>query len=293
MHQKQPPAKIAVLAAGGGELWARLGPTRSAVTALKSKAKIRTLFIIADLRQNWSRFVRLVSIRPDRHKSRSFTNWKSEKWLKQPQLSARVVESAGCREIPSPLVTLKSLVDPLDLEKTFGHQAPLHVDLGCGDGSFLCALAQRTPEKNFLGIERLLGRIRSATRKAAKIANVRLLRMESSYAVRYLLPVGSVETFYLLFPDPWPKRRHWGRRIVTEDFLSAISQALVENGTFRIATDQREYLEKMKEIARANSNFAIIDPTVADLPLTKFEKTFRAQGASIHWLELRKSSPVR
>jgi tRNA (guanine-N7-)-methyltransferase len=102
-----------------------------------------------------------------------------------------------------------------------------------------------------------------------------------------------VETFYLLFPDPWPKRRHWRRRIVTEDFLSAISQALVENGTFRIATDQREYFEKMQKMARANSNFAIIDPTVADLPPTKFEKTFRAQGASIHWLELRKVSPVK
>jgi len=193
----------------------------------------------------------------------------------------------------SPLIEVDSLIDRLDLEKTFGRQATLHVDLGCGDGSFLCALALRMPEKNFLGIERLLGRIRSATRKAAKIGNVRLLRMESFYAVRYLLPAGSVETFYLLFPDPWPKRRHWRRRIVTEDFLSAISQALVENGTFRIATDQNEYFEKMKEMARANSNFAIIDPTVTDLPLTKFEKTFRTQGASIHWLELRKISPVR
>jgi len=64
-------------------------------------------------------------------------------------------------------------------------------------------------------------------------------------------------------------------------------------GTFRIATDQREYFEKTKEMARANSNFAIIDPIVADLPLTKFEETFRAQGASIHWLELREISPVR
>ena len=208
---------------------------------------------------------------------------------------AREVQSAHRPESfrGSPLIEVDSLIDRLDLEKIFGRRAALHVDLGCGDGSFLCALAQRIPEKNFLGIERLLGRIRSATRKAAKIGNVRLLRMESSYVVRYLLPSRSVETFYLLFPDPWPKRRHWRRRIVTEDFLSAISQALVENGTFRIATDQREYFEKMKEMARANSNFAIIDPTVADLPPTKFEKTFRAQGASIHWLELRKVSPVR
>jgi tRNA (guanine-N7-)-methyltransferase len=186
-----------------------------------------------------------------------------------------------------------SLTDRLDLENIFGRNAPSHVDLGCGDGSFICALAQRMPAKNFLGIERLLGRIRSATRKAASLPNVRLLRMESSYAVRYLLPAESVETFYLLFPDPWPKRRHWRRRIVTGDFLCAISQALVEDGTFRIATDQRDYFEKMKEMARANSNFAIIDPTVSDLPLTKFEKKFRAQSIPIHWLELRKISPVR
>src|SRR5207244_5495469 len=91
------------------------------------------------------------------------------------------------------LIELDSVTDRLDLEKIFGRNAPLHVDLGCGDGSFLCALAERMPEKNFLGIERLLGRIRSAARKAATVGNVRLLRMESSYAVRYLLPAGSVE----------------------------------------------------------------------------------------------------
>jgi tRNA (guanine-N7-)-methyltransferase len=193
----------------------------------------------------------------------------------------------------SGLIELDSVIDRLDLEKIFGRNAPFYVDLGCGDGSFICALAERMPEKNFLGIERLLGRIRSATRKAATVGNVRLLRMESSYAVRYLLPAGSVETFYLLFPDPWPKRRHHRRRIVTPDFLSSIHTALKKNGIIYIATDQREYFEKMKEMARANSSFAIIDPTVAHLPLTKFEKTFRAQGASIHWLELRKVSPVR
>ncbi len=284
MHQKQPPATIAALVAGGGELWARLGPTRSVTKALKSRARARILFILADLRQCRSPFVPLFL-----------------GLLRRPLLSfllsvrAREVQSAHRPESfrGSPLIQVDSLIDRLDLEKIFGRRAALHVDLGCGDGSFFCALAQRIPEKNFLGIERLLARIRSATRKATKIGNVRLLRMESSYVVRYLLPARSVETFYLLFPDPWPKRRHWRRRVVTEDFLTAISQALVENGTFCIATDQREYFEKMKEMARANSNFAIIEPTVADLPLTKFEKTFRAQGASIHWLELRKVSPVR
>jgi tRNA (guanine-N7-)-methyltransferase len=181
----------------------------------------------------------------------------------------------------------------LDLEKIFGRSAPLHVDLGCGDGSFICALAELLPEKNFLGIDRLLGRIRSAGRKAAMIGNVRLLRMENSYAVRYLLPAGSVETFYLLFPDPWPKRRHWGRRGVTAGFLHAISKALAGNGKFLVATDHLDYFQKIEEIARANLDFTAAPPGAAHLPLTKFEKQFRAQGAAIHWLELRKISPVR
>jgi tRNA (guanine-N7-)-methyltransferase len=223
---------------------------------------------------------------------------------------AREVESAHRPEgfRGSPIIEPGSLIDRLDLENIFGRMAPLQIDLGCGDGSFLRALARRLPERNFLGIERLLGRIRSAARKAATVGNVRLLRMENSYAVRYLLPAGSVETFYLLFPDPWPKRRHWRRRSVTGEFLGAISQALAENGRFLIATDHLDYFEKIEEIARANPDFTVAPPGAADpfdlrshhsgqegqvLPLTKFERQFRAQGAAIHWLELRKASSVR
>ena len=186
----------------------------------------------------------------------------------------------------------ESYVAPLDLEKTFGRVAPFHVDLGCGDGSFLCALAQETPSKNFLGIERLLGRIRSAARKAATVSNVRLLRMESSYAVRYLLPAGSVETFYLLFPDPWPKRRHHRRRIVTLDFLSSVHDALKKNGIIYVATDHLDYLEKIKTIARSNPGFAVAEVDV-DLPPSRFGIIFRQKSVPIHWLELRKVSPVR
>ncbi|HEY2626151.1 MAG TPA: hypothetical protein VGI41_05310 [Candidatus Udaeobacter sp.] len=148
-------------------------------------------------------------------------------------------------------------------------------------------------EKNFLGTERLLGRIRAAARKATTIGNVRLLRMEISYAVRYLLPPGSVEVFYLLFPDPWPKRRHWSRRIVNENFLRAINQALISGGTLHIATDCVDYFEKIKEVAQANPDFAAVDFGDIDLPHTKFERKFRAQGVTICRLELRKVSPVR
>jgi tRNA (guanine-N7-)-methyltransferase len=179
----------------------------------------------------------------------------------------------------------------LDLKKIFGSKAPLHVDVGCGDGSFLCALAQRVPDKNFLGIERLFGRIRSSARKAAGLSNVRLLQMESSYALRYLLPAESVETFYLLFPDPWPKRRHHRHRIVTLDFLNSVHTALDKNGVIYIATDHLDYFRKIKEIAGSTPGFAISEVD-AELPPSGFELVFRKKGAPIHWLALRKVSPV-
>ena len=184
-----------------------------------------------------------------------------------------------------------SLTNWLDSEKVFGRKAPLHVDLGCGDGSFLCALAQRLPEKNFLGIERLVGRVRSSAHKAASLSNVRVLQMESSYAVRYLLPARSVETFYLLFPDPWPKRRHHRRRLLTPDFLSSVHTALEQNGIIYIATDHLDYFRKIEDITRRAAGFARVEPVI-DLPPSRFGLIFSQKGATIHWLALRKISPV-
>jgi tRNA (guanine-N7-)-methyltransferase len=198
----------------------------------------------------------------------------------------------------------KSYVARLDLPKIFGRSAPLHVDLGCGDGSFLCALAERMPKKNFLGVERMLGRVHSASRKGAsrkgspsrtgsKIDNVRVLHLETFYTVRYLLPPSSVEAFYLLFPDPWPKRRHQRRRVMTPDFLSAIGDALIDGGTFRIATDQSDYFEQIQQLAARSNTFSAVSLNGNDsFPVSTFEKKFKADGASIYRLELRKTSPV-
>ena len=187
----------------------------------------------------------------------------------------------------------ESYIDRLDLQQVFGRAAPLHVDLGCGDGSFLVDLAARMQEKNFLGIERLLGRVRSASRKAARLKNVRILRTETSYAVRYLLPAQSVDVFHLLFPDPWPKRRHWRRRLVTADFLQTIRAALVEQGILRIATDQADYFEQMQRTVEQSKHFVITKLNGRDdFPISTFEKKFKGNGARIYRLELRKISPV-
>ena len=181
----------------------------------------------------------------------------------------------------------------LDLGQLFGRNAPLHVDLGCGDGSFLCTMARQFPERNFLGIERLTKRVEKVRCEVEKIENVRVLRADTLSALRYLLPAGSVETFYLLFPDPWPKRRHQFRRVFTRDFLDAVAAALENHGVLRVATDQLEYFHQIERLSRAHSWFEVADYHDVVLPSTKFERRFREQGAPIYRLTLRKTSPVR
>jgi tRNA (guanine-N7-)-methyltransferase len=184
--------------------------------------------------------------------------------------------------------------EPLDFDAIFGRHAPVEVDLGCGDGSFLAAMAAENPGRDFLGIERLAGRVSTAGRKIerAGLTNARVTRFEISYAIDHLLPPGSISAFYLLFPDPWPKRRHATRRLVNEKFLVSIHRVLVTGGTVRIATDETEYFRQITRAVWSSPGFAIIPNPASGLPLTKFERGFRARGVAIHRLELRKVSPV-
>jgi tRNA (guanine-N7-)-methyltransferase len=183
----------------------------------------------------------------------------------------------------------------LDLAQLFGRSAPLQVDLGCGDGSLLCHLAKEFPEKNFLGIERLTKRVQKVRGRAKNIENLRVLGTDTLFAVRYLLPKNSVETFYLFFPDPWPKRRHQERRIFTSCFLDAIATALERNGVFHTATDHLDYFRQIERICRTHSQFEAVPQTRDDavLPSTKFERQFREQGLPIYRFTLRKTSPVK
>ena len=185
--------------------------------------------------------------------------------------------------------------EPFDLVTVFGRSAPLEVDLGCGDGSFLATMAAENPDKNFLGVERLLGRVRSACRniERAGLTNARVMRFEITYFAEHLLPPGSVTAFHLLFPDPWPKRRHARRRVVSGSFLASLQRALVPGGAVHIATDDTEYFRQITHAVSASPDFAIIPAPSSVYPSTKFERRFRAQGVPIQRLELRRVSPVR
>ncbi len=195
----------------------------------------------------------------------------------------------------NPLTELvpSSYLEPLKIETIFGRPAPLEVDLGCGDGVLIAGLAARNRAHNFLGVERLVGRVRSACHKARALPNVRILCIETAYAVRYLLPPDSVAVFYLRFPDPWPKRRHHRRRIVKGDFLDAIAHSLAPDGLLRIATDEKDYFQEIEETTGRDPRFEMVTDVNGDLPITTFEQRFLAAGQPIYRLDLRKISPAK
>src|SRR5437016_9639882 len=100
---------------------------------------------------------------------------------------------------------LPSILERIALTKIFPKEQPLEVELGSGDGSFLAEYARLHPEHNFIGVERLLGRLRKLDRKGrrAGLTNVRGVRIESSYFLEYLLPPNSAVALHIYFPDPW------------------------------------------------------------------------------------------
>ena len=174
-----------------------------------------------------------------------------------------------------------SYVDRLDWKPLFSTSKPIEVELGTGDGSFLAQWAGLHPEHNFLGLERLLGRLRKVDRKISRLGldNVRLIRLEAAYFVEYLLPPKSVSALHIYFPDPWPKRKQRKNRLINSRFVQATAAALVPGGSAYLRTDDRDYFEQMAGVFGANPSFRLTD-TPLDLQnvLTDFERGFHARG---------------
>ena len=176
---------------------------------------------------------------------------------------------------------LESILQPIDLGKLFTQAQPLQVELGSGDGSFLVDYAGRNPGSNFIGVERLLGRIRKMDRKArhAGLMNLRAVRIESSYFLEYLLPVHLAQGLHIYFPDPWPKRKHRRHRLINERFPELAVRALAPAGSVYLRTDDADYFQQMTTVFAHSPFFKAIE-TPSELAglLTDFERDFQARG---------------
>jgi tRNA (guanine-N7-)-methyltransferase len=187
------------------------------------------------------------------------------------------------------------ILSRLDYAALFGNGHPVELELGAGDGSFLIRHAGATPGRNFLGVERLLGRLRKVDRKArtAGIANVRGIRIEAGYLLEWMIPPASLAAIHVYFPDPWPKRRHWPNRLVNAAFTRLAHAALMPGGIVHLRTDHPGYHEQMQKVFAAAAGFETCAPPEDLLAVkTDFERDFNAQGISTRVLAYRKTDPT-
>ncbi|MDH4444313.1 MAG: tRNA (guanosine(46)-N7)-methyltransferase TrmB [Akkermansiaceae bacterium] len=171
-------------------------------------------------------------------------------------------------------------------------ERPLEIDLGCGDGSFLMGMAKKFPERDFLGVERLLGRVRKVCRKITRqsLGNAKVLRLDSRYVVEWLLPEATVSRLHLLCPDPWPKLRHHRRRLVQTEFLSAVRRALIPGGEFLFMTDHEEYFQWAVEKTVEFGGFERLEWNEDSFfyPKTDFQELWESEGKLMFRLRCRK-----
>lgn len=182
-------------------------------------------------------------------------------------------------------------IDPMSW---FAGEGPLEVDLGCGDGRFILGMAEHFPERNFLAVERLLGRVRKVCRGAQKrdLENLKVLRLESLYTLEWLLPSECLDRVHLLCPDPWPKAKHHRRRLFQRPFLDAVVRVLKPGGELLFKTDHAEYFEWSEEHLEDYPGLRQFDwPEDAFFyPKTDFQLQWEAEGKFLHRLRAVKPS---
>jgi tRNA (guanine-N7-)-methyltransferase len=168
---------------------------------------------------------------------------------------------------------------------------PLEVDLGCGDGSFLLEMARQFPERDFIGVERLLGRVRKVCKRLTRndLGNGRVLRLENRYTVEWLLPEASIARLHLLCPDPWPKLRHHRRRLVQVEFLEGVRRVLEPGGEFLFMTDHQEYFEWVSDKVAECGGFERLEWSGEEFfyPKTDFQRQWEAEGKAMWRLRCR------
>ena len=184
-----------------------------------------------------------------------------------------------------------------DFAALFGNQGPVELELGAGDGSFLLQYAAKEPGTNFLGVERLLGRLRKVERKAPRLGlrNIRGLRLEATYLLEWMIPPASLAAIHVYFPDPWPKKRHLRRRLINEAFAVLAARALAPGGRMFCRTDDADYFAQMTTVFDAAEGFVRGEAPAGLLEVkTDFETEFNAQGIPTrHATWIRSATPAR
>ncbi|MBQ9803622.1 MAG: methyltransferase domain-containing protein [Lentisphaeria bacterium] len=160
------------------------------------------------------------------------------------------------------------------------------LDMGCGSGSFTIALAKKYPDRQILAADVMIGRLRKVVKKMerAGLTNMDVLRVEARFLIAQMLPDGALDRIHILCPDPWPKNRHRGNRLLCSDFTTQLHRVLKPEGVFHFSSDDEAYCEAVNKVISASGLFELDPAGIADLAGVRsdFEERWRAEGKMVH-----------
>lgn len=165
----------------------------------------------------------------------------------------------------------------LDKKDIFGREAPLYLEIGFGNGGFLLEKAVSAPQHDFIGIEiyvtgiskLLVNLVSTDNPDALAVTNVRVFNKDARSILLNNIPPDILDGAYVLFPDPWPKKRHKDRRLINPEFAGILFSRLRAGGAVIAATDSKDYAKEI-ESSFLSAGFVAGSEDLSDIDKTTY-----------------------
>jgi tRNA (guanine-N7-)-methyltransferase len=164
----------------------------------------------------------------------------------------------------------------------------VEIEIGPGDGRFLLEAARAEPSTLFVGIETRVSSVARTTARGLP-SNARVLHLDARFVVEHVLADESIDAYHLYFPDPWWKKRHAKRRLVTPSFARAVVRTLKPRGALYLITDvETRYREMTEVLAETILVEETWERSPSDPAQSSYERKYRTQGRRLCGARFRK-----
>jgi len=178
----------------------------------------------------------------------------------------------------------------VDFKLLFGNENPVHLEVGCGNGGFVCEMARRYPDINFIAVELCSNVVVTAMERVLReeIPNIRFLNVPAEILECYL-PLGEIERIYLNFSTPLPQKSREKQRLTAPAFLEIYKKLLKRGGDVVQKTDSEPFFDYSLE-SFSSSGFRVLETTrdlhksewTKENVVTEYEAGFASKGLPIY-----------